>query len=40
MYDEALKIDPKDAATYYGKGRIINNIKIINRLIVAYFKQI
>ena len=39
MYDEALKIDPKDA-TYYNKGRIINNIKITNRLIVAYFKQI
>ena len=40
MYDEALKIDPKYTNAYYNKGRIINNIKIINRLIVAYFKQI
>ena len=35
MYDEALKIDPKDADVYYNKGRSIDIIKIINRLFVA-----
>ena len=40
MYDEALKIDPKYTYAYYNKGRIINIIKIINRLFVTQFKQI
>ena len=35
MYDEALKIDPKDADVYHSKGRSIDIIKIINRLFVA-----
>ena len=40
MYDEALKIDPKNALAYNNKGRSINIIKIINRLLVRQFKQI
>ena len=35
MYDEAIKIDPKDVEAYNNKGWFIKFIRIINRHFVT-----